>query len=286
MPLVIAGPTASHKSALAMILARKHRGEIICADSRQFYGGMAIGTACPSKKEMDSVPHHGYGILDPLTQRIDAGFFIQFALQKICEIKARSNRPILVGGTGLYLRALYYGLVDVPPANDKIKKNLARLAEERGTKELYQQLMMVDKETALAINVKDNYRIMRALEIFLTTNQRPSELRKSFKNKNPQILAHWIYKKPDKKALQKNIEKRVKKMFSNGIVEETQQLKMNLPQGHWALDVMGYRETSQFLDNKISLEEAMKNTFIRHRQYAKRQYTWFDKESFYRFIVS
>src|SRR5579871_1333147 len=107
-PLVIAGPTASGKSKLALRLAAKFNGEIICADSRQFYAGMAIGTACPSNEEQAMIPHHGYGMLDPQSQRMDAGCFVKFAREKIDEINKRGKRPILVGGGGLYLRALRY----------------------------------------------------------------------------------------------------------------------------------------------------------------------------------
>src|SRR5688572_25955322 len=119
-PLVLAGPTASGKSSLALGLAKKHHGEIICADSRQFYARMAIGTARPSDDDMKAVAHHGYGILDPKTDKIDAGFFVDFAKRTIADVQARHKRPILVGGTGLYIRALHYGLRDVPKSQKSI----------------------------------------------------------------------------------------------------------------------------------------------------------------------
>ena len=120
VPLIIAGPTGSGKSSLALSLAKKYGGEIICADSRQFYAGMEIGTACPSKEDLKAIPHHGYGLLDPELEKMNAGAFFRFADQKIEAIKKRGKRPILVGGTGLYLRAFYYGLKDVPPSQKSV----------------------------------------------------------------------------------------------------------------------------------------------------------------------
>jgi tRNA dimethylallyltransferase len=285
IPLVIAGPTASGKSSLAIKLAQKHQGEIICADSRQFYSYMAIGTASPTKADMAIVPHHGYGIIDPKVEKIDAGFFVSFAHQKISEIQSRNKRPILVGGTGLYLRSLYYGLGDIPPSDEKIAKDLSDRCEKQGLDALYQELSKIDPDSALNIMAQDRYRILRALEIFYTTNQKPSDLRASFKSKKPAISAHWIYKKPPKESLLVNIEKRVKEMFAEGLLDEAKNLAEYLPEGHWARKVMGYEEALLFLNKEITIAEALEKTIIRHRQYAKRQYTWFNKESFYRLIL-
>ncbi len=284
MPLVIAGPTAGGKSGLALKLAQKHRGEIICADSRQFYARMAIGTACPTKEEMGKVVHHGYGLIDPKSQKIDAGFFIRYALEKIKEIQARNNRPILVGGTGLYLRSLHYGLGDVPPSDKNVSDMLLNRLKIEGIEKLYQELKKIDEKTASKISPNDSYRIMRALEIYLLTKKPPSVLRESF-NQGPKLLAHWVYKKPEKTLLLENITSRVKHMFQAGLLDEAEKLGQYLPKDHWALKVMGYEEALAFIHKEITLEKAIEKTIILHRQYAKRQYTWFNKESFYRFIV-
>jgi tRNA dimethylallyltransferase len=286
IPVVIAGPTASGKSKLAMNLAIKHKGEIICADSRQFYKGMNIGTACPSDEDQKMVPHHGYKIIDPAKQKIDAGFFVKFATEKVIEIQNRNKRPILVGGGGLYFRALCYGIEDVPPKDIGLSKILNNRCDKEGVMALYEELKSIDPDTALFIKPNDRYRIIRALEIYSQCNIKPSLLRKSFSLKHPKFHAHWIYKKPDKKTLDSVLKTRVISMFDHGLVNEALDLKKCLESNHWALEVMGYKEALLYADNKISLNEAINLTYIRHRQYMKRQYTWFNKENFYRFIVS
>lgn len=285
VPLIIAGPTGSGKSALAMQLALRHQGEIICADSRQFYAGMAIGTACPSDEEMRTIPHHGYGIIDPAVTKIDAGFFVHFAQMKINEVQKRYQRPILVGGTGLYLRSLYYGLQDVPKSNKDLAERLSKRCDEEGLLSLFRELKQVDEDAAKAISSSDRYRILRALEIYYSTGHKPSLLRQSFKQKQPQLTAHWVYKKPDKSLLMNKLKTRVEDMFNAGLIEEAKELRKKLPDKHWVFKMMGYQEALAFLDKKLSLEEAKEKTLIRHRQYAKRQYTWFNKENFYRWFI-
>jgi tRNA dimethylallyltransferase len=286
MPLVIAGPTAGGKSALAMKMAEEHHGEIICADSRQFYAGMSIATACPGEEDMRIVKHHGYGIIDPACEKIDAGFFVNFAHKTIEKIQKRKKRPILVGGTGLYLRALYYGLQDVPKASEQQRNELALRCDREGLWKLYQELLNIDEDVKTTIKPTDRYRILRALEIYYVTGKKPSVLRKSFKNVKPQLHAHWVYKKPLKEILMEKIRQRVDMMFQAGLIDEAKSLRARLSPGHWALTVMGYEEVFLFLDGKLSLDEAKEKIVIRHRQYAKRQYTWFNKESFYRFIIA
>jgi tRNA dimethylallyltransferase len=285
MPVIIAGPTASGKSALAMKWALEHEGEIICADSRQFYAGMSIGTAAPCEEDLKKVVHHGYGIIDPHNQKIDAGFFVSFARKKILEVQQHNKRPIVVGGTGLYLRSLYYGISDVPASDPKLTAYITQRCDALGLDASYAELKNLDPETASGIEPKDRYRISRALEIYYLTGQKPSELRVSFAGGAPKLVAHWIYKKPAKEALLKSLKDRVVHMFANGLVDEALQLKNRLAHDHWALKVMGYQEALLMADGAMTLEQAIERTFIRHRQYAKRQYTWFNKEQFYRFVI-
>ncbi len=286
MPLVIAGPTASGKSSLALTLAERFRGEIVCADSRQFYAGMSVGTACPSEEDMHRVPHHGYGSLDLLQQKFDAGAFVKFALDTISEVQKRGKRPILVGGTGLYLRSLYYGLGDVPKSDSTIARALQLRAHGEGFYKLYQELLLIDPLSAQTIKSNDSYRIIRALEIFAVTGKQPSSLRQSFQESEPQLKAHWVYKKPSRPELMHKIASRVVEMFNHGLVDEALALRRRLPPDHWALTVMGYHEALQYHDGILSRAHAEEKTAIRHRQYAKRQFTWFNKETFYRFIIS
>lgn len=286
IPLVIAGPTASGKSSIALDLAERNDAEIICADSRQLYRGMAIGTACPTDDERARVVHHGYGSIDPAHEKMDAGAFVNFAQRMIHDVTARKKRPILVGGTGLYLRSLYYGLGDVPKTDASITDELYARALREGVAPLFQELAALDPDSVLTIKSTDTYRIVRALEIYAVTGRKPSTVRQSFKEGTSKLRAHWVYKKPDRAALIKRIEDRVAAMFDHGLIDEAKELRARLPQNHWALSVMGYDEALQVLDGKMSLEDAKIKTAIRHRQYAKRQFTWFNKESFYRFVIS
>lgn len=285
MPIVIAGPTASGKSALAVELALRHNGEIICADSRQFYAHMNIGTAGPSLHDREAVPHHGYGMLDLNLHKIDAGYFLQFAQKTIAEIQSRNRRPIVVGGGGLYLRSLRYGLLDVPPSNPRIASMLEKRCDEIGLLRMHDELLKIDPACANGIHRQDRYRIVRALEIFYASGLRPSSIRQSFKIAKPKLLAHWVLKKPQRELLVKRIESRVIEMFDQGLVEEAIALSERVPHDHWCLNVMGYREALMLADQRISKEMAIEQTVIRHRQYAKRQYTWFNKEPFYRLVI-
>jgi tRNA dimethylallyltransferase len=284
-PLVIAGPTGSGKSALALALALKYDGEIICADSRQFYKFMRIGTASPSDEDLKLVPHHGFNSIDPKDSKIDAGFFITFAHTLINTIKARHKRPIIVGGTGLYLRALRYGLSDVPRSDPKVIKTLEKEAALLGVHILYERLITLDPKSTMQIKASDKYRIIRALAIFNQTHRKPSSLRQSFSHKKALLNAHWLLKKIDKADLEKRLLLRIHTMLKEGLVDEADNLRRILPAHHWALDVMGYKEALLYIDNFISYDQMIENIVIRHRQYAKRQLKWFKNEDFYRFKV-
>lgn len=268
---------------MAIDLALRHRGEIICADSRQFYLGMSIGTAAPDEYEQALVVHHGFNFIDPLTVKFDAGSFVAFARQKIVEVQARGNRPILVGGTGLYLRALRYGFGAVPKSDELVVAKLEAEVLSQGLSYLYQQLIKVDPASALIIKANDKYRIIRALAIFRQTAKRPSESRTSFLAQ-AQLKAHYILKKITKAELEPKLYERVVKMFKQGLVEEALALRSRLDEHHWALTVMGYQEALLLADGHLDSKQAIERTFIRHRQYAKRQFGWFSKESFYAWV--
>jgi tRNA dimethylallyltransferase len=284
-PLIIAGPTGSGKSALALKLALRYNGEIICADSRQFYKFMAVGTASPSLQDQSLVPHHGFNFVDPREQKIDAGFFITFAQQHIALIHARQKRPIIVGGTGLYLRALRFGLSDVPRSDPALINKLEQECELLGLANLYKQLQNFDPQSTEKIKISDKYRIIRALAIARQTNKKPSELRQSFTEKDAKISAHWLLKLADKANYEQKLKSRIETMFQEGLLEEAKYLREILSPTHWALDVMGYKEALLYLDNKLTYDQTVQQILIRHRQYAKRQATWFRRESFYKFNI-
>jgi tRNA dimethylallyltransferase len=285
IPIIIAGATGSGKSALALKLAKKHNGEIICADSRQFFQHMRIGTASPSDEDLRTVPHAGFNSVDPMTTKIDAGFFVSFAQNAIREAQNAGRRPILVGGTGLYLRALRYGLNDVPRSDPTIVKELEEECDRIGLDQFYAKLVSIDPSSAEFIKPQDRYRIVRALEIYRQSNRPPSEIRHSFYQDVPKISAHWVIKIRPRAELWEKLEARVKLMFDEGLLDEARALRSLLPEGHWALKVMGYHEALLVLDNKMSLKDAQERIYFRHRQYAKQQNTWFKKEQFYRWHV-
>lgn len=284
-PIIIAGATGSGKSALALELARKHHGEIICADSRQFYQHMRIGTASPSDDDLKAVPHHGFNTVDPVMAKVDAGSFIEFANRTIREVEGRGKRPILVGGTGLYLRALRFGLSDVPKSDPEIVKKLQEECDQLGLEKLYEELIRVDPGSGERIKSHDRYRIVRALEIFRQSKKPPSAIRQSFYQQIPKINAHWVLKTCNRELLLTKLHARVKLMFLEGLIEEARNLRAIVGPEHWALTVMGYYEALLVIDNKLSFNDAIERVFIRHRQYSKQQNTWFKKEQFYRWHI-
>ena len=286
IPLILAGPTGSGKSALALALAEKHGGEIVCADSRQFYVGMRIGTAGPTDSELARVRHHGFNSIDPMTTKFDAGLFLEFAYEKIAELQRQGIRPILVGGTGLYLRSLRYGFGEIARSDERIVQELEQECEDKGLAQLYDELAAVDPVSATVIKPSDRYRIIRALEIYRQSGEPASLKRKSFLEATPQLSAHWVLKKMPRAELEHRLFERVSHMFGAGLIEEAIDLAKRLPRDHWVLKIMGYQEALQVVDGSLSLAQGIERAFIRHRQYAKRQNTWFKKEVFYRMIIS
>lgn len=278
-PIIIAGPTASGKSHKALQLALEVDGEIICADSRQIYSHMAIGTAGPTADEVKAVPHHGFARVDPDCD-YNAGQFIKDTDKYISEVIARGKTPILVGGTGLYLRSLRYGLSDVPPQDLAIRQQLVEQKNVRGLSYLYAKLVDVDPKAAQKIASNDELRIIRALEIVQLTGNKPSELRKSHGQK-PRLSAQWILLFPSKDWLQKRIEIRVRLMFDQGLIKEAVNLRDHIKRKVFLLKTMGYEEALLCHDGIITKNEAISRTIIRHRQYAKRQMTWFKKEDWW-----
>lgn len=285
-PIVIAGPTASGKSAYAMRLAKDIKGEIICADSRQVYSRMRVGTAGPTAKEEKEVPHHGFHTIDP-KEKFDAGRFIEQTDAFVNEIRSRGKTPILVGGTGLYLRAWRYGLGDVPSKDEQIRKQLNERLQNEGLASLYAELKQIDEDSAATIYAQDAFRILRALEIFYATKKKPSELRKSHFYRQPRIDAKWLLVWPESREwLRARIEKRARVMFEQSLVVEARELKNYLGAEHPLVKTMGYEEALLLDEGRISYEEAIEKTALRQNQYAKRQLTWFKKEPWWSFLCA
>ena len=280
LPVVLAGPTGIGKSAIALSLAEKLGAEIICGDSRQVYEGMYIGAAGPTAQEQKRVPHLGYHVVPP-EEAYDAGRFWQDTDRYVAEVQARGRYPIIVGGTGLYLRIWRYGLTDVPPKDDAIRARLEMEVAQGQLPELYQKLLRIDPEAASGIEAQDSVRIVRALEIWEITGQKPSELRKSHGARPPRQDAYWFLLDAEMSWLEKRLHHRAKEMFALGLVAESEALVQRLGEAHTLSKTMGYQEAYAFAQKRITSEEALERTFRRQRQYAKRQRTWFRKETWW-----
>lgn len=282
-PIVIGGPTASGKSAFAMQLAKEVGGELICADSRQFYEGMRIGTAGPTQKACDAVVHHLYHAFS-LQEEIDAGRFVQLADETVRHIQERGKVPILVGGTGLYLRAFRFGMQDVPKKDPSIRLRLEQEADEKGLLFLYKRLQVLDPYTAEKVSPHDLVRIVRALEIWELTGTPPSILRQTHCYQAPRLEARWLLVWPEKEWHRQQIVHRAQAMWAEGLLEETAQLRTILPKEHRLLQTIGYAEAGLVLDGKLTLEQAFLLLKQRHLAYAKRQKTWFKKENWWALV--
>lgn len=280
IPVVLAGPTGIGKSAIALALAEQLGGEIICGDSRQVYDGMCIGAAGPTAQEQERVPHLGYHVVPPY-EAYDAGRFWQDTDRYVAEVQARGRYPIIVGGTGLYLRIWRYGLSDVPPKDEAIRQRLEGEVAQGQLAALYEMLLRIDPEAAAAIEAQDSIRIVRALEIWELTGQKPSELRKSHGARPPRHNALWFLLDAEMGWLEKRLQQRAKQMFSAGLVAESEALVQRLGEEHTLSKTMGYQEAYALAQKRMSFEDALERTFRRQRQYAKRQRTWFRKETWW-----
>ncbi len=274
----ISGPTSSGKTNLAIKLAQNIDGEVIGVDSRQIYKSIPIGTAQPSKKELDAIPHHLIGIKD-LNEPISAGEYAKLVDEKIYEIIDRKKVPILCGGTGLYFKALFEGIFSESKTDLDIRKRLEK--EYDIDKEvLYKKLESIDPNYALKVHINNKKRLIRALELYETTGKNMSD---NFSSENEKSDFHdrffTVYLKMSRPILQKRIVKRTNYMLENGLIEEVKNIidkGYNVSQ----LDYIGFDEVTSYLIGNTSLDDACEKIIIRTRQYAKRQLKWFDAQRF------
>ncbi len=273
--LILTGPTASGKSALALELAQRFDAEVVGADSRQIYRGMPVGTAAPSDADRARVPHHLVAFLDP-HERYSAARFVADALAAIDDIHARGKRAIVAGGTGFYLRALA-GDVDLSPAYDAgLRDRLAHEARVHPPEVLAAWLRAVAPARANAIAPGDPYRVTRALEVALAerTGARRSDLPGAEHLRTRGIAARKLYLEIAPDALERNITARVDAMLAAGLLDEAQRIGAAAV----AADAVGYREALAFLDGWSNRDELRAQLIRNTRRYAKRQATWFRTE--------
>ncbi len=279
-PIFILGPTAVGKSAVAIELALKIRGEIVSADSMSIYRGMNIGTAKPTLKERRGVPHH---LLDTLTihQACDVALFQKLACSASSEIQARGAQPVVVGGSGLYLRALTQGLFEGPGKDEKIRNELEKL----NTQTLRQHLVQTDPMASQKIDAHDRKRMIRALEFFTVTGYSISKVQTQWKNDATKNLNGTFQKSiliglnRPREELYQRCNARVDLMFAQGFIEEVQVLvKQGLKNTPTACKAIGYPEVMHFLDGELALDQTIALVKQKTRNFAKRQLTWFKKE--------
>jgi tRNA dimethylallyltransferase len=273
--ILLMGPTASGKSALAATLTDRLPVEIVSVDSAQIYRGMDIGTAKPSAAERRAVPHHLIDILDP-TESYSAAQFHADALKLIREISARGRTPLLVGGTMLYFKALREGLSDLPDSDPALRAQIDAEAAERGWPALHAQLAKIDAPTAARLKPTDAQRIQRALEIYRVTGKPMSKLLGRKKSALPFRLVELALAPSDRSELHRRIEERFDSMLKLGLVEELRALKKRYPLKATlpSMRCVGYRQAWQFLDGQIGTKELRDRGVFATRQLAKRQLTW------------
>lgn len=278
-PLLIAviGATATGKTNLALQIAKKITGEIINCDSMQLVKGMDIGTAKPSLIDRATTPHHLYDLIDP-NQWYSAGQYMVEARAICREIADRDKVSLVVGGTGLYLKALLQGIFEGPSRSTKYRRHLNKVVDQGGNSQLYAQLLKVDPISAKKIPVKDKVRIIRALEVYYESGSPISKLQlKRIPLNGFRVIKIGIHL--DREDLYDRINKRVHSMFETGLLREVREL---MDQGYSidckGFEAIGYRQAISFLLGNISLEEAIEKTSIDTRHYAKRQVTWFRRE--------
>jgi tRNA dimethylallyltransferase len=275
--VVILGPTASGKTALSMAVAEKFQGEIVNCDSVAMYREFDIGTAKPSLAERARVPHHLFDYVDP-THEVTAGEYARQARQVLSEIKVRGQLPIVVGGTGLYLRALLEGLFAGPERSELLRGRLRELSKRRGSVYLHRILRRLDAAAAEKVHANDAPKLIRAIEVCLASRRKMSELWQQGREplRGFQILRIGL--DPERSALYERINERAHRMFESGLIEETQRLSQKYGATARPLKSLGYKQAIQFLGGGFSREAAIEAARQAHRNYAKRQMTWFRRE--------
>lgn len=292
--VIVLGPTASGKTALSLAIARRFHGEIVNCDSVAMYREFEIGTAKPSAAERSEIRHHLVDCVDPLAG-VSAGEYARQARYLLREMTRREIAagepgrpkclPIVSGGTGLYLRALVQGLFPGPQSSEELRNKLRSRSTKRGPEYLRRILQRLDPSAAKRIHANDLPKVIRAIEVCLAARRPMTELWKSGRDalKGFRILRLGL--NPDREALYARINQRAAKMFDDGLIEETKHLLEKYGEQARPLSSLGYRQAMQFLRGELSREAAIATAQQAHRNYAKRQMTWFRREPQVRWLA-
>ncbi|HXB98911.1 MAG TPA: tRNA (adenosine(37)-N6)-dimethylallyltransferase MiaA [Terriglobales bacterium] len=279
--VVVLGPTASGKTALGLAIARRFGGEIVNCDSVAMYREFEIGTAKPTAAERAEVPHHLLDCVNPLTD-VTAGAYARQARQILREIALRKHLPIVSGGTGLYLRALLEGLFSGPQRSEELRNKLRERAEKRGTEHLHRILRRLDASAANRIHANDVPKMIRAIEVCLASSQRSRQnMTELWRQGREPLQGFRILRlglNPEREILYTRINQRAKKMFDDGLIAETEKLLSKYGDQARPLSSLGYKQALQFLRGELDRSSALASTQQAHRNYAKRQITWFRRE--------
>jgi len=271
---IVVGPTAVGKTAFAISLAKKLNTEIISADSRQCFKELSIGVAKPSNEELAEVPHH-FIATNSVSEDINAGYFEQYALNITEQIFKKCDDVVMVGGTGLYIKAFCEGIDPMPVVSPKIRESIIQQYTAKGLIWLQSELKHKDPAFWEVAEQQNPQRLMRALEVFNATGKSITEFRSAIKKQRPFSIIKIGLELP-MEVLIERINNRVDQMIKDGLVEEVKTVI------NWrekaALQTVGYKEIFNYLDNKVSLDEAIHQIKTHTRQYAKRQMTWFKKD--------
>ena len=275
--IVLLGPTASGKTALSLTLAVQFNGEIVNCDSVAIYREFEVGTAKPTLAERNRVRHHLLDFVEP-TGYFTAGEYARRARQILAEIQCRGSLPIVVGGTGLYLRALLEGLFPGPQRSEELRERLRARATQYGSGYLHRVLLHLDRVSAQKIHPDDTPKLIRAIEVCFASRRKMSEMWNEGREPLRGFRVFRLGLNPDREALYKRINGRALRIFQSGLVEETRRLLKIYGENARPLASLGYRQAVQLIRGEIDQATALQAVQQAHRNYAKRQMTWFRRE--------
>ena len=274
--ICVVGPTATGKTKMGVALAQRFDGEVVSVDSMQIYRGMAVGTAAPTAEEMEGVPHHMIGVADPW-ESWSAARFTQAADACVQDILRRGRRPILVGGTGLYLDALLRGIDFAAGSQDTpLRRQLQERLRREGAEALLEALRRVDPDSAARLHLRDEKRILRALEVYQETGETITQHDRRTREQPPRYEGLFVgLNFKDRQDLRDRIDRRVDDMVAQGLLDEVRSLlRSGLPRTATAWQAIGYKQFLAVADGRMTEADAVEEVKLRSRQYAKRQLTW------------